>query len=562
MKWNKNTSKTLAYTVLLLSVFAFSTYPTSHSKYIDTKPNLISFNSKFYELYQANKATISLKEDTSNLQTAQFSISFPRNKVGDFKEKDVYEIIIKDPSGTTIPSNKCTIIGGNTKTYQKNSSSSNVSVVMSCPKVEDVPKVIIGGVEFFNFSVEIKEKFDKEEQFVYTDGRFTYSYPVYKEKYEPKEEVPKELVIQSNESDKYNKFMDWINKTFEGENVQNKKNLEYIHSYVEKTDEAVWNLALPGIRVKKGTDPITGVETHVYTISENLEGYVEADKMDIDDFMYFTTSDEEELEIAFEFYLKKYYCIPNEGNTGCTLDQESYDLVVEYVKSFNGKGISYIILENGSIPGLTPDKNNELNPQKMIILSNNIKDYAYNKKNKDSDPKQIRITPDTGPRMWNVFTIGLQDVYGESIVSSSLTELDEANGKYGILAVHAKLYSAITRNAISSTSTSSVSFSEYFIVYDDTNKHNLLIHVYSNAADNQTDPYNYAEIAILDENNMKNITTANISLTAKTKEDIIRTINELDKGFNQTTTIDESKLVPNGLGIITYNYTLPVVVTD
>lgn len=561
MKWNKNTSKTLAYTVLLLSVFAFSTYPTSHSKYIDTKPNLISFNSKFYELYQANKATISLKEDTSNLQTAQFSISFPRNKVGDFKEKDVYEIIIKDPSGTTIPSNKCTIIGGNTKTYQKNSSSSNVSVVMSCPKVEDVPKVIIGGVEFFNFSVEIKEKFDKEEQFVYTDGRFTYSYPVYKEKYEPKEEVPKELVIQSNESDKYNKFMDWINKTFSASNTQNQKILAYLNENIGTTDDDIWNLALPGVKVKKGTDPTTGIETHVYSISENMPGYAQMDPDQSSTFMYFTTADKEELETAFEFYLKKHYCVSNEDDTGCTLDQDSYDLVVEYVKSFDGTGISYMILKDENnqyrtIPGLERMTTGDENRHKINIAPT-IVDYAYNKKYKG----KIRISFNNKADMWALFTVGITDVYDETIASKDLVALDEQAGVFGIISTNAQIRASVITNTIDSTEDIK-SFNNYFIVYDDTNKHNLLIHVYSNAADNQTDPYNYAEIAILDENNMKNVTTANISLTAKAKEDIIRTINELDKGFNQTTTIDESKLVPNGLGIITYNYTLPVVVTD
>jgi len=560
MKWNKRTSKVFIYTILLLSIIGFSTYPTSHSKYLDIKPNLLSFNSKFYELYHANKVSISLKEDTSSLKTAQFSISFPRNKVGDFKTKDVYEMILKDPSGAVIPSNKCAIIGGNTKTYQKNSKASSVSVVMSCPNVEDVPKVIIGGVEFFNFSVEIKEKFDEEEQFTYTDGRFTYSYPVYIEKYTPKEEVPKELVIQSNETAKYNKFIDWINKTFATENTQNQKNKEYINKYIEKNDDAVWNLELPGITVKKGKDPTTGIETRVYSISENLPGYVEADNSDIEDFMYFSTTDEEELELAFKFYLKKYYCVPNEGSDGCTLDQESYDLVREYVQSFNGKGISYIILENGTIPGLSPDKDNELNTKKIIIMSSNIKDYAYNRKNKAS--LKIRITPDTGPRMWNVFTVGLQDVYGESIISSSLTELDESAGKYGLISAHAKLYSAVTKNATSSAQKTPISINENFIVYDDVNKHSLLIHVYSNAGDQEDDPYTYVEVNVTDEENIKALTETKISLAAKRKEDIIKTIQQLDTWLGQTTTIDETKLVPNGLGVITINYVLPVTISE
>ncbi len=531
--------KMMIYTFLILNLISFASFVPSKAKYFNDKKDALSFSAGIYKLYKENRIIMGKPNyDLSTLDTAHFIFSFPRNDIGEFDEKDVYEVVL--PKGCKVSSiASLGVVSGNTVTYASAISNSS-RVAMQC-NVDDIIYYDEYGQKYLDFDIVLRENIDEEGEFVYTDLHYRQLYSVYVAnlKQKPSEPLLPIFAIENSDTNKYQTFINWMEAYGLQENAKNEV-LTYVKSQViEGNDESIINVRLPGLTVQYDS----ASDSYIYTVSDNFIGYATMYTKEVPSFMFFSTEDEEELQIAFEFYLKEFYLKDYQEPVKTQL----FELVVAYVKSFDGKGISYMILpdEAGNyreIPGLVrvTDTGKEV---KQILINDTIFDYAYNKLY-----QQVRVSFDSRAAMMNNFLKSLPFVYDEEILSKETIN--------SLTTAYRSLIFTVVRNN-NDTDPVKQSFSEYFIVEDTKNGHNVLLNVYSHAGEEVDNQFNYVIASKIDYDNFTfTQTNSQFRVNAKEESMIRDFVQALDVRFGQTTVLTDDSFTRDAYGMLSVLYTI------
>lgn len=531
--YNYETGKAIIYTLLILNILSFASFPKSHAKYFTDKPNALAYDADVYKLYKKNVIqSIDLMLSTSTIDLADFTFSFPRNEIGTFKEKDEYEIVV--PNGCTIQKINAKATNSNKVSYAPDNTRKTTTVSMKCEVDKVVQDNLENGRKEIYFNVKVKETVDQERQFDYTDKKYQYPYDLYASKFDkpPVGEVTNVISIKKDDPNMYNTFIEWIKKYAATTDFETSI-IQYVERHCENGSlDFILANSLPGIYVSEDKE----TNSYVFSLSDNFIGYAQQYVQNVDSFMYFTTTDVVELQAAFELYLResflKKYNEPEKT--------ELFNLITAYVKSFDGNGISYMILGGNVIPGLVPNSSSGDDGVQRIMVIDTIIDYAYNKMN-----KQIRIGFNTSALMMSAFKESVPIVYDESTVSKET--IDTLQTTYPSV-----LMSVIQNNI---TITEKTSFNDYFIVYDDKLKRNVLINVYSNAGLTPNDKYNYAKVLHLDYDNFNfSESSSKFRVHAKDEATIREFVAALDTVYGKTTTLVDGDFARDRFGVLSVEY--------
>jgi len=536
----------LFLTLLILVVVAsFAGFVPSRAKYFSQKEGALGFSTGVYKLYKENQIALSKPNyQASTEEVMQLSFTFPRNEIGDFQHEDVYEVVIPKCQKITLTS--LGKVKNNTVTYS-DGNQNTTKAALSC-NVEDLLVEDEYGHVWINFDVSIYEKVDEEEKFLYTTQNFRLSHSVYLANIYKKKpnEVSNILSIPANDGNFYQTFMNWITAYSQGTNSKDTI-LSFVKSMViEGNKESVQQLKLPGIRVEYDEDN----DAYVYSISENLENYANAYTKTLFSFQFFKTKDKEELEFAFEYYLNKMYL----KNYSSADAKRLSDLVITYVKSFDGTGVSYMIFPDSQgnlreIPGITSVNETDTNMMYSMV-SDTIFDYAYNKQR-----HQVRISFGTRAGMMNVFLKSLPMVYSEEVISKETID--------SFIKTYPSLIYAVVRNN-NDTNPTKQSFSEYFLVEDKKDGHPILLNLYSNVGEDTNDPYNYVIASKIDYDHFTFTDNhKSFRVNAKDKAAILKFVHALDVLYGVEREIKDTDITEKDAnGCYSFLYTTPEVILE
>ena len=236
--------------------------------------------------------------------------------------------------------------------------------------------------------------------------------------------------------------------------------IKYITEYYPDLDSILnADNGLKGIKISKTT--VFGKNIYQFDL-ENLIGYIRNNKLvNISrTFMFFTTTDKDAIDEAFEYYLDNYKYLNG-------LSKEEKELIIDYVYSFDPSktnGLGYI-LSNGEISNI--DGTNGvivLNGQVVdgmlynygVLFFDGILDYAEIKVS-----GELKITNGYPTEMLPMLEKGLNLIYGANgkdiISSNTIAKIRAYNHEVAQAVIGYK--------------------SGEFIVYDDVKGYNLLVKV-------------------------------------------------------------------------------------
>lgn len=534
MKMNKNMRYVIWSIFVFLSIISLHAYPSSHSKYIDRDDEALAYNANLSKLYNSTPLGI-YTTPRSTYQVAYLSFSIPRNSVVTEKMQDVYEIIV--PSVCTL--NDITSSGvrnGNKVTFQS-VNTSTIDVTLRCD-VNKISATENGKAVFRVPTIEIREQIGEDKlDFRYMEGSFVLTQEEYFRRY-PKPDptvimTDTKLIMSKDVTDKYSTFTTWITN-YANKYGYSTEVLKYIkNKYPDEASILNMSLTLPGFRATYDETS----KQYTYEIRENFVGYARtaSSSSRAPEFMYFSTEDEGELQKAFELYLKNY-----------ATEDAMYQLILDYVKSFDSKGISYVVLPKSD--GTYQTINGMIyNPEtKQLRILNNIKDYAYL-----LTGTPIRISFLYYPLMHPVFYDNISTVYGDIV---SKTAENALKNNYDI-------YLSVTKNGYQTLDQSDViipkSFRDYFIQYDKEFNYYLLVDVKSLAGNADEEQCNYVILdKLLFQDDVKisfnntSETALEVTVSHTSKDKILEVIIELNKYFGSEikeedltfTTLDDNSI--------------------
>lgn len=531
-KNQEKTTKTLLIIGILLNIIVFSSFPESHSKYWDENNSALAYNTR---LYNISAKELNLALTSANYKMMNLSFSLTKSEFAKETEKDTYTVTI--PNGCTSNNLKNGVVDGQKIKYEINDLENTRNINLSCP----VSALITS--DKVKVEVTIHEKVEQEAAFLYQKKTLEWTLDDYYQKYpKPTNDISqtKTAEFYLDATNKYKDFETWIKKyvaTISPEYTSKYTSivLEYINQ-VYKTDADIINdkLSLPGIKMTKDSDKVT------ITLNDNLIGYARTadNSTKRKGYIYVSATDddmtnkEQNLETAFEAYLDSY--------SRSSADKQ---VIIDYVKSFDPNGISYVILPKNNnyntIPGITyyPKEVQPYGEEKLLILDPNLIDYAYAKVK-----KQIRI--ETGKSITTVLPDGTETtIYIDEMMQYSFKEV--LTTVYGNIIsentlLEIKNNKDIT-SAVSQNNKVSKTFNDYFLVYDETNGYNLLIKIYAK----ETEPYTFVTVEKVENNENIEITfvdkkpTTEITTTGLTKAEIETIINQMSLPNTTTITISD-----------------------
>lgn len=542
MKVNKKTRNVIGFVFAFFSIISIFTFPETHTKFIDKDENALSYNAKLNRLYQgAFDGGIATTKDSTETM-AYLTFHFDRNPAVIDDTIDVYEIIVPNVCSLHSISTKGSR-NGNKVTFQTKERSTT-NVVIRC-EVNSL-KTTENGIDVLRTpKIQISEKVGTDKNsFIYHEGNFLMSLEDYNNHYKPEEPDPeatitdKKLIMPAAISNKYNTFISWITAYANKSGYANAV-LTYVkNKYPDEASILNMNLTLPGLSVTYDATK----KNYVYEIKENFIGYArtaEASKTS-PQFMYFSTEDKTVLQNAFELYLKTY--APKVSD---------YQLILDYVKSFDASGISYVVLPDSTgtyqtINGMVYDP-----ATKQLRLLPNLLDYAYL-----ISGTPIRFAFGLTSYMHNAFRSGMLSVYPDIISPTAK----------GVIEYNLDIYRSITKNGYQTSSDAGkiepYSFRDYFITFDEEFDHYLLIDVKSLAGSKkEEDQYNYVifdklELAKDIQITFKNTsdTILDITIVNQNKENILNAITKLNTYFKTDIKESDLEFVTNDEGNISVTY--------
>ena len=487
----------------LFSILITSVYPTSHSKFFDKNDNALSYTTKLYNLRNFDPITYKYGAFT-NYKKLILEFPLTRNHLAQKNEKDQY--IIEIPSMCSISGLTKVSSSSELNRFQTsfNGDAQTKDLSMVCNLTVDKT-----GVKALDFDIKIYEKINDEQEFLYMKDNYRTSnyydiYPIPDVTY-----TDYDLAMPVDAFKKKTLFDNWIKDyvklTYqkfsfdEAEDVWLGFALDYVDT-VYKTDADL---------IKIPTNPLQGLsvtynaqdEKYYYHLDENFLGYARTIIWDDPYGMFFTTSDIDEINKAFLYYLKRAY--PSE--------QDQKD-IIDYVNHFsNNKGISYLILPNadGSYNAIS-GFDYYYNEDGQLYLDECLEDYVYSFKH---GILRVNTLFDTDMMLEDI-KVNFRNIYKDKMSATIYESLLDENSDVLALAQE----------------TDKDEFEKYFMIYDKDFNQYLYIKVYSLV----NEDYNFVKIDFIKtpENVILSLDDQNggvkVSIKDMTIADLNAFINQLD----------------------------------
>lgn len=486
----KKINKVLLYTLLVFSIFTFSGYPKSFSKYIKEDDNALIYHVSIEALNKGDNDSLALT-NSSTYKEANFSFNFSQSELfnNTIDKSQIYNISVNNSCTiTNIDTNAKVVINGSTATltYSKKGTD-NIIVDYTC-LVDDI-KTTIDEVIYIESSIDVKEKFMPENKsYNYTNGSLIISLDDYLERYPLPDGVisadKKTFTLPKVVNNKYEKVNAWLNeyiKTYGSD--YSVTTLAYFKTLYPNEDAIFLDKGLKGIVITETID------NYIYTIDDNFIGYARTyeNREIIPNYLYFSTTDVTLTSEAFEYYLNTY-TYPGET--------EKINRIINYV-NLNG-GISSIMVPDAlgnykTIPGLYYSDN-------QVLVENNIMDYI-----EIFETKIIKITITDMFSMYSVLVNTLQSVYDFISIDT-----------YNKIIADGNVINSVTMNNTDSYS-EIVPFNDYY-VFD-----NVLLHISSDGLINKVEAFE-----LIDDEEIK------ISFLKTEESEIVSTLELIDTYLGTT----------------------------
>ena len=444
----------MSYTIFVLSLIYLCNFTTTHSKYKKDVDYAIIYQNQLYALNKGNLNVIYSENDSTSKEFHAFFTIEP-NDIGIDNNNNWYRIEV--PSGCSLSlanhtkNNVISNNSNNTLLRIKGNTQINITCATNNPNIQDGYK--------YKISATIYEYATGENEFLYKNGYAMI------ESIPPAEvEVPDGKIIVDNNSEKsaYEQLCEGL-KNYIAKKYASRPDLRVsiepvVLDYVKKYSNNLFDDGLLGLKIEKNI--VDDTTQYIFTIQENLEGY---------------TEDSSTLNYAFRYYLEQYfYPIQNEPE-----NVKNVQIIMDYMYSLIGsQDISnYILNGEPKIPGIDWS-NQELLLEEEPDLLQLAKDYF-------NQPLTISLTDSS--EMFSNFENTMRNIrtYNpiyEEMLSDAVIET---------ILQDEKIKTAITKNS-TDTSIAPESFSDYFLVYDESNQHYLAVQISSDGTSN------YFEIGVLD----------------------------------------------------------------
>ncbi len=477
LKENKKIITILGITILLLTTILLTVFPTSHSKYIDIKPQALTFENNFYTLNKGN-IDINLDGDNSKYDQMRVYFMFNRNDINPGTKKDVYTITIPNSCTVNSISTKGTRnINGKTITISYSNNTSDINTIyLDCAVNEDPNNDIIKNRQF-DINVEIKEKVGSEASFVYVNGLYRASsnnpetIDQYWERFLPpldRLEIPKSGTVTPLSL--YEQLKRFLNERYLPYILAGMSDLMFVddinksvNDYIESYNPATH----PELTVedflkmeKLGLDITDDGTQYTFMLEENFIGYaLTFEKNDLQT-VFFSTTNESIINNAFEAYLKHFYSL-----------EEDYLTIKDYLAKFTHNISDYILNGLPNIMALSRIIRYEGYYQ---INFSRLLEYA---RHSTESPVDIEFNETTSMRN-SFFTSMDTGAYGPD---SELGAILSDASRQTIKTYRGEIYNSVIKNhTVNGVAQPTVAFNDYFILYDEEKGYYLIVRVFSN----------------------------------------------------------------------------------
>lgn len=328
--------KILFYSLSILTIINFAVYPASYTKYTTKEKEFLKYSSNIVSLTKADEGSMTLKSSTKTEANLEFSLPKNNADIGPV-DNDLYKLIL--PEGCSTQNKEITF--GDTD---------NVTIELTCDVTNSNIIKEIDNKKYLSFSVEVNEIVNDEIPFRYKEYN-------YHEEYTPLNQEEEETKPNNRSTYDIDIKTAIINSIIIRDKYKNYTT--EISSYINSADTTNNTLNLLGITVNYDEEH----NQYNYQLDDNFIGYActyyeNMINQNEANTMIFSTTNRDEIELIFEYYLNEYYNFNN----------DQYYLILNYIKSKNG--ISSLIIDKENIEGISLLKEN------TITVDTNILDYA------------------------------------------------------------------------------------------------------------------------------------------------------------------------------------------
>ncbi len=458
----------MSYTIFVLSLIYLCNFTTTHSKYKKDVDYAIIYQNQLYALNKGNLNVIYSENDSTSKEFHAFFTIEP-NDIGIDNNNNWYRIEV--PSGCSLSlanhtkNNVISNNSNNTLLRIKGNTQVNITCATDNPNIQQGYK--------YRIPATIYEYVTGENEFLYKNGYAMI------ESIPPAEvEVPDGKIIVDSNSEKsaYEQLCEglknYIAKKYGSQPFLQVELTNAVINYVDIYRDNQFDKKLFGMSVESDNG------NYIFTIQENLEGYAYT-KYSFETYgdrvMYFYTEDSSTLNYAFRYYLEQYfYPIQDEPE-----NVKNVQIIMDYIYSLIGSQdiSSYILNGEPTIPGIDWS-NQELLLEEEPDLLQLAKDYFH-------QPLTVSLTDSS--EMFSNFENTMRNIR----TYNPIYEEELSDAVIETILQDEKIKTAITKNS-TDTSIAPESFSDYFLVYDESNQHYLAVQISSDGISN------YFEIGVLD----------------------------------------------------------------